>query len=89
MNKHTKPDYGSSAYDYNFDFNFDLELNLYDYLLLGFYLVAVFPFVLLARFTKGTYQRIFWKMRDKQGNQAFKPPLKTHVSLMSKFFLIV
>ena len=86
MNKHTKPDYGSSAYDYNFDFNFDLELNLYDYLLLGFYLVAVFPFVLLARFVKNIYQRISGKISERQENQIFRPPLKGHFSLISKFF---
>ena len=86
MNKHTKPDYGSSAYDYNFDFNFDLELNLFDYLLLSLYLVAVFPFVLIARLTKSIYQQISGKVNQNPENQTFRPPLKGHFSLLSKFF---
>lgn len=86
MKKHTKPDYGSSAYDYNFDFDFDLELNLIDYLLLAFYLVAVFPFVLLTRLIKTSYQRISGKISEKQESQMFRPPLKGHFSMISKLF---
>lgn len=49
MQKHEIHTTGTdTSYDYDFDFDFDLRLNLFDYVLLAFYAVFVFPFVLFG-----------------------------------------
>lgn len=87
MNEHTdKPDYGPSAYDLSYDFDFDLELNFFDYLLLTLYLVTVFPFVLLTRFFKRTYQLFSRKTKNQTNKQSLVRLPSAAFSMISKLF---
>lgn len=83
MNKDTnKIDYGPSYYDFEFDF--DLKLNLFDYALLGIYLVLIYPLLLLTKLARVSYQLISGKAHDSRVQQTSREPFGEPEQLISK-----